>query len=468
MNKEIEYLKLLWSDQWKTKYGLAVTSILLVSVLYGVAFATIKLLKVHDNSALILLCATTIPLFLNLIVWCFCSGRVPIANSKFNVVFCLTGKDLKDDGMSDRYIQNAISIVAAELDKLGLSRKIKLKTIGQDIIKTKNGAEDYLIKHGIDLIVWGQVLYGSKEEQDVCDFTKISFTYKSPSRKTNANLAELFDNNVKIALAKRDWNIYEINSITDIEKISENFNEIIMFILGIIYCHHHDYIEDSARILESLFNILKKQTSGEKIKVDEKKKTLEMSASTLRKGHLLPILCDIYKKLGGICGRKGDYRKSFFYLKKFMDHKTNDIGVLCSLAFCSYHLGNLIEAEKYTDEIKQIDKHYKVYFFNKAFFSILKGKYRGALSLYKKAIKGKGLINSSVTIQVIDFLDQRKTENPQELAYDFAIGFINYHLSDKKTGISELRRFTRKAKGETKYSEMVNYANQLLHTTRRI
>ncbi|MCP4265633.1 MAG: hypothetical protein GY777_08675 [Candidatus Brocadiaceae bacterium] len=99
---------------------------------------------------------------------------------------------------------------------------------------------------------------------------------------------------------------------------------------------------------------------------------------------------------------------------------------------------------------------------NYAFFSILKGKYKGALSLYKKAIKGKGIISSSVTIQVIDFLDQRKGGNPQELAYDFAIGFINYHLSDKKTGISELRKFTRKAKGETKYSEMINYANELL------
>ncbi len=75
MNKEIEYLKLLWSDQWKTKYGLAVTSILLVSVLYGVAFATIKLLKVHDHSALILLCAITIPLFLNLIVLQECSNN---------------------------------------------------------------------------------------------------------------------------------------------------------------------------------------------------------------------------------------------------------------------------------------------------------------------------------------------------------------------------------------------------------
>ncbi len=462
MNKGIEYLKLLWSDQWKTKYGLTVTSILLASALYGVSFATIKLLKAHDNTALILLCAITIPLFINLIVWCFCSGRVPIANSKFNVVFCLTGKDLKDDGKSDKYIQNAISIVAAELDKLGLSRKIKLKTIGQDIIKTQDVAEDHLIKHGIDLIVWGHVLYGSKEEQDVCDFTKISFTYKSPSRETNANLAEIFENNVKMALVKRDWNIYEINSITDIEKISENFNEIIMFILGIIYCHHHDYIEDSAKILENLFKILEKQTTGEKIKVDEKKKTLEMSASTLRKGHLLPILCDIYKRLGGICGHKGDYKKSFFYLNKFMNYKTNDIEVLCSLAFCSYHLGNIMDAEKYTDKIKQVDKHYKLYFFNKAFFSILKGKYKGALSLYKKSIKGKGVINSSVTLQVIDFLDQRKKENPQELAYDFAISFINYHLSDKKVGISELRRFAKKAKGKTKYSEMVSYANQLL------
>ncbi len=163
-------------------------------------------------------------------------------------------------------------------------------------------------------------------------------------------------------------------------------------------------------MLECLFGILKKQTRGEKVKVDKKEMTIEMSASTLRKGQLLPILCNIYKKLGGICGRKGDHEKAILYLKKYMDHKTNDADVLCNLAFYSYHLGNLMYAEKYTDEIKQVDKHYKLYFFNKTFFCIL---------------KGKGIINSNVTIQVIVFLYQRKIESPQELAYDSAIGFLN-------------------------------------------
>lgn len=468
MNIGIEYLKLLLSDRWKTKYGLVIASILLALVSSGSTITILTLLKMNDKAFIIVLCVFLVPQLVHFIAWYFCSGRMPIINSVFTVVFCLKGKDLKSGGKSDSYIQNAIEIVEKELDKLGILEKINLNSIGQDIIKTRKDAHDYRNKYDIDLIIWGEVLSGAKEKQDVCDFNKISFTYKSPSPKANANLAELFRNDVNIALVERDWHIYELNNITDIEKISGHFSEIIMFILGIIYCQHHDYIEDSAKILESLFKMLERQTSVEKIKVDEKKKTMEMSASMLRKGHLLPILCNIYKKLGGICGRKGDHKKSFFYLKKFMDHKTNDTDVLCSLAFCSYHLGDLVEAERYTDEMKLVDKHYKVYFFNKAFFSILKGKYKGALSLYKKAIKGKGIINSSVTIQVIDFLDQRKTENPQELAYDFAIGFINYHLSDKKTGISELKRFTKKAKGETKYSDMVIYANQLLYTTRKI
>ncbi len=465
MIKWVEYLTLLGSQRWKTKFGYFVTTALLATVLVGGAISIHKLLKMDDKTFLIVLCVLLVVSQLShFLAWYFYSGRMPIANSKFTVVFCLEGNDLKSDGRSDRYIQNAIAKAKGELDKLGILEKIKLNQIGKDIIRTKKEALNYRIKHNTDLIIWGNVLSGSKDEQDVCDFNKISFTYRGPSPEANANLAKLFKNDVNIALVKRDWHIYEINSSTDIGKISGHFSEIIMFILGVIYCLHHDYIEDSAKILECLFETLKRQTSGEKIKIDDKKSTIEMSASTLRKGHLLPILCAVYKELGFICERKGNHKKALFYLKKFVAYKTNDTAVLCSLALCSYLLGNLTEAKKYTDKIGKVDKYQPVYFFNKAFFCILDGKYRSMLSLYKKVIKGKGAIDSCIVTQVIGFLDQRKAENPKELAYDFAIGFLNYHLCDKKMGTGELKKFTKTAKKEIKYNEMVNYAKQLFYT----
>ncbi|MDR4504074.1 MAG: hypothetical protein MRK01_04675 [Candidatus Scalindua sp.] len=250
MNKGIEYLKLLWSDQWKTKYGLVLASILLAFVSSGSTITILKLLNVKEKTFLIVLCALLMPQLLHLLVWYFCSGRIFITNSKFTVVFCLAGKDLQSEGKSDSYIQNAISILKGELEKLGLLEKINLKSIGQDIIKTKEDALDYREKYDIDLIIWGKVYSGSKEKQEVCDFKKIFFTCKMPSYMLQANLSDLFKKDINIALVGRDWNIYEVNSLPDIEKISGHLNEVIMYILGIIYCQYYEYAEDSAIILE--------------------------------------------------------------------------------------------------------------------------------------------------------------------------------------------------------------------------
>ncbi|MDR4504077.1 MAG: hypothetical protein MRK01_04690 [Candidatus Scalindua sp.] len=217
----------------------------------------------------------------------------------------------------------------------------------------------------------------------------------------------------------------------------------------------------NAPILERLLEILTTQTAGERIKEDKEKKSVKLSSPMFRKGRILAILLITYKKLGFSFFVTKKYDKSFFYLNKFISYEKKDIDALAILAECSFYLRNDIQNSKmYTDEIKKADKYNEIYHFNSAFFGIWNKNYQSALFFYKETLKQGRNISPYIVTKVIAFLDERKTNNPQELAYDFAIGFLNYHFSQKKIGNRELKDFVKKAKNKTEYYEMVSYVKQ--------
>ena len=438
----------------KTKRGLFVAYILVIVYWFYYIF------PLHKENANRFFTVTFwyffILLLLLAILWAFYSGRIPLG-SKFTVVFCLKSKDT----ISTNYIENAKSILCRELDKLGLLRKIRIEQIGQDIINNIKEARTYRENHNRDLVIWGEVFCGTKDEKKVCDFKGLFFTCKIPPSMAGSDMSELFKTDINIALVNRDWNVYELNSLPDIEKISGHLYEIIMYILGLIYCQYYEYAEVSTIILERLFKILTTQTVGEQIKKDKEKKSVILSSPMLRKGRILSILLITYKKLGISFFVTKKYDKSFFYLNKFMLFEKKDIVVLATLAECSFYLTNDIkDAKMYTDQIKKIDKHNEIYFFNNAFFSIWNKNYHSTLFFYGETIKKGRKISRGIVTQVVAFLDERKTENRKELAYDFAIGFLNYHFIQKKIGSRELKNFVKKAKHKTEYHEMVSYVKQ--------
>ena len=445
----------------KTKRGL-ITAYILV-VVYWSCFI-FPLYKENVNLFFtITLWYFFISFLLLLILWTIYSGRIPL-RPKFTVVFCLKSKDAK----SDKYIQDTISIIKQELDKLNLLGKIKIKPIGEDIINNKKEAHNYRENYNLDLVIWGEVFYGKKGGEELYDFRRLFFTCKIPSSMVEANLSELFKTDINIAIVNRDWNIYELNSLPDIEKISGHLNEVIMYILGLIYCQYFEYAEDSTVILERLFEILTIKKTGEQIKEDKERKTVKLS-SMLRKGRILAILLITYKKLGFSFFKTKRYDKSFFYLNKFISYEKKDIEVLAALAECSFYLTNDIkDAKIYTDEIKKVDRHNEIYLFDNAFFGIWGKNYNSALFFYGEIVKRRKKITPNIVTKVIAFLDERKTENPQELAYDFAIGFLNYHFIQNEIGRQELKEFVEKTKNKTEYNEMVLNATLLLDRTYKI
>jgi len=446
----VDYLIYLWPFR-KTKWGLFVAyiPILLFWIYHILPKYFIDKQIFYTYSAVVFILLLVI-----FIYWLFYSGRIIATKQPFTVVFCLK----PTDPISAQYIKNSIKVFLRELDSLRLSRKIHIKQIGQDIINNTEEAHNYRQKKDVDLIIWGEIFSGSKSEKEVCDFKDIFFTYKVPGNIGLANLTDLFKNDINIAVIKRDWNIYKINNLPDTEKISAHFSEIILFILGLIYAQHGEYVEDSAAILELFFNLLEHKTKNEKILIDEVNKTTQISPEMLRKGRVLFILLHIFKNLGLYFIEEREFKKGLFYIDKFIKYgKKKDVDVLSAAALANFYLNDISKAKQYTDEINDLEKDHQLYLLNKAFFGIYEGNYASALFFYKEIIKRGKNVDKTIIIKVISFLDERKSDNPKEIGYDFAIGILNIFHLQRRNGERELKQFSKLARNKEKYREMVTF-----------
>ena len=390
------------------------------------------------------------------IVWIFISGRIIESKKPFTVVFCLKASDPK----AAKYIQDSLKMLRNEFDKLGFLQKIRILRIGEDIINNNEQALRYRHKFDVGLIIWGEIFSGAKDGKFVSEFKTLYFTYKVPPNLRQANIFQFFKNDVNIALINRDWNIYEINSLQDTEKVSENLSETILFLSGLIYAQYRDFAEDSSAILESLFNLLEKKTKNEKIGItdaDKPVQTINMSPRMLRKGRLLTLLLGLYKNLGIDFISNHEYKKGTQYLEKCIKYGDKDIDILSYSAFAYFHLNNIDKAIQYTDQINEIERHNQIYLLNYAFFGIYKRNYSSALFYYKEITKRDRRVDNDVIIRAIAFLDERKNDDPKEIAYEFAIGVLNKFHFQKDIGIRELRQFVKKAKKKEPYKEMVAF-----------
>ena len=69
--------------------------------------------------------------------------------------------------------------------------------------------------------------------------------------------------------------------------------------------------------------------------------------------------------------------------------------------------------------------------------------------------------------EIFSFLDERKLVYPKELAYDFAIGILEFYFCQEQMGSRELRNFIKQAKNRVEYCEMVRFVNKTVFYEKR-
>ena len=64
--------------------------------------------------------------------------------------------------------------------------------------------------------------------------------------------------------------------------------------------------------------------------------------------------------------------------------------------------------------------------------------------------------------QVIKFLNERAREDPDELAYLYAIGTLTYYFIDEEDGVIKINVFLQKSKNNHDYQLLINDAEKLI------
>lgn len=141
--------------------------------------------------------------------------------------------------------------------------------------------------------------------------------------------------------------------------------------------------------------------------------------------------------------------------------------MLSSLALCAFYQNDIKAAKAYTEEINEIKKDHEIYILNRAFFGIWENNYASALYFYKEIIKRDRAVSGDIITKVIAFLDERKSTFPNELAYDFAIGLLNYYYCQNSIGKYELRKFVKHAKKKPEYHEIVCFVENTIFFKRK-
>jgi len=431
------FLEKIWGfiTHWKSKKGFMIVS-LVMPLSFGLFSLQFSYSPLYFALSVICFYLFWIPF------WFVKSGRSILPSQyKKTIVFCF---DVDSEGQ--RIFNKVLRRIRCHIEDLNLEKKVRLINISSDIIISQPKAHKYREKNKVDLIVWGNMDYGSLDSQKVLQFDVRHTITITPSLNHNLNL---FLVDVGLILAKKDWTIREVNELKEFKVVADNLFEIALFIIG-IYFYDENSIVNATKIFESILPFFV-----------EKEKNMITIVHSVQAGRIRALLSELYFLQAIGLHNDGRIEESIKYLEKIPEHVPNRIPVLMMLARTNYLIGDVVSAKRYTDDIRKIDRRHPAVCLNLAFFGILQRNYDRVKFWYDELIKHKMLKDIDNLNPVITFLDDEYNKNPNEHAYLYALGIVNGYIDPLKRK-SELKRFIRRVKNLREYQVLLKRAKELI------
>jgi len=444
-----QFIRYLWPKR-KTKYGLflILTSILLIS-----SFTTIDLItqKIFLGVLVVVVC----------VLWLFVSGRIILPSKKITIAFAL--KAIKP--ASQTIIEESIIKLKEKLNQIRASERFRIIEIGSDLFSTNEQAEKYIKKKKIRLIIHGNIWNEKRETHYIFDLKNFFYSFIVNAEKNSQEFfLKLAD--IQLAISNRDWQIDEVNSLRDLEKVSTNFVEIILSIVAICFSTSEKQEHLSIALIEHILPLLESHITPEERKIQIlENKTAKISINLLRSGRLKTILHGRYLDVGYRLSLSGKYQESFLHYKRALELGVSPIDSLTGLAITSFYLNNTGGAIEYTEQIKKYNEHHRVYYVNMGFLMIIKGEYDKAISFYdnfRKRFRSSQKENVSFAKEIIKFINEQLIKRANEYGLLFAKGIITYNFISKSDGRIILQEFINRAENIDKYKNMIAKTKKII------
>jgi tetratricopeptide (TPR) repeat protein len=337
----------------------------------------------------------------------------------FQIVFAIEF----DEGLnSGNYFNKIKRDFIKKIYNSGLSSQIKIVDISDVyIFKCKEDAELFRQEKEIDLVIWGDFTYDNlKIDNSVVNKVNLNFTFRLPYNQSN-EIKSLLAKDLQSKFAQRAyWQIFESNSLKDIEIVTNNIFNISTYILAVTL-EIFGELEKSTILLENLYNDLKRKND-------------------LLWKELIPNLLNCYAILSI---EHGSYRKNYplgiNYCKKSLQLDADNFAANSNMALYQYRSGKKEIARQYVEKLKKLNPNSDITLLDVSFFRILEKDYHGFLNGYKKLKRKYRKVSFNIP-EVVEFLEEQY-EALKEPAILFAFGFLNCEYGDIEVGKDDLKRF---------------------------
>ena len=446
----------------KTKLG-GLTVLVLTGILaYKIRFiptSFTQLLGVPVASGWVTIVWTLIFVSAALIFWLIWSGRFfPFWQRRRVVAFCIERKNAR----IHNYYTQSLDLLRSFVAQCGLSNEIEIKDVGYDLITNDKEAQKFVMRKGVSVVFHGR-LFLDQENGNFIHHYNFNVTWRNPPQ-ISEQIAKLIEVDANLFYSNRNWNIKELDSKNDQQKVAGGFAEIVLFLVVISQITDKKSTAKNIEILEKLSAIISRANAGVNVTLKSGEIVPVEAIPFLRQGRVNALLRDLYLDYAGICIRNADYKTAQRLLTSALlipSDPAGQISVLVPLAVSCYHLGQIDLAKKYSQQIGDIDNGNAHSLVNLAFLEIIEQNYDASASYYRRYVLGQNH-NEQLVTQVVEFLNERSKEMPQERGLLFALGVLNFAYLDHEQGKADLSKFVSDVSSERKYRQMANFSNHLL------
>ena len=229
--KLIEYLTLLKSTSWSTRFGGLVKWNVIIFLSCSTIVGIVNKLFTQDliSSKLYLfslISLITTNTFIWLAYrWLFVTGFS--FKESIKVAFAINTISQSQD-----FLKQIINVFKNELASFGFEKVIEVYELPDDIkFQNSQSAEKYLRDKNIRLLIWGNTTEGAVKKDDVSKFN-LNFSYLTAPLYLPEHRSS-FSRLVSYAFPRLGWHVFKSNSLFGINVVSDNIFEVTLFIFGL-------------------------------------------------------------------------------------------------------------------------------------------------------------------------------------------------------------------------------------------
>lgn len=445
INKVLEYFNFLWPRR-KTKAGLFLGYLFLV-------FFEIYLLKDFNIGTETILIVTALLFLFFTLFWLIISNRLILPTSKILIAISLKSIDSK----SQEVINQSILRMKDRFKSLNLDNFIKIIEVGTDTFDTNQQAEKFAEKNKISVILHGTIYRGSEGNKNKFDLTNFFISYSFP-KGIDRNFYPIIRNDIELFLKRnaKDFEINEDDTYINIPKVANNLSDILASLTSVILSFSESNIDIAAKILESILPDLEKRLSPEEkqIHFNSTRTEAKISLNFLRSGRLRSLLTSCYVLQARKAYNTRNFEESKQLFLKALSHGVYPEECHIGLALLFYTSNDLSESRKHTFEIHKLNPNNPAYYFNMGFYAIIDKNYKSIIPHYEKLTETIDEKSIHMVEDVLNFLRSRFQEKPNEYAFIFNLGYLNWHFGDRMEGGNLLEQFIRKVDGIKAYRDL--------------